>query len=159
MNATIKTLDGVIRVTVAGTSSSISASSSNSRVAEISADGYLMLRAGEKITARAQGFAGETSIQLWLYSTPTKLGEGITDQKGAYVTEQTLPESTEPGDHRLVLSAKNVDGKTVTVAFATRVIDRSLIIRVATSPFVWLLLIVLMVLALILPGRLRTRRS
>ena len=159
VDATMETTDGVIRVTVAGTSSSISASSSDGRTAEISADGYLLLRVGEKITARAQGFAGETPIQLWLYSVPTKLGEGTTDQKGAYVTEQTLPEATEPGDHRLVLSAKNVDGNTVTVAFATRVIDKSLIIRVATSPFVWLLLIVLVILALILPSRLRTRRS
>ncbi len=159
VDATIETLGGVIRVTVAGTSSSISTSSSDGRATEISADGYLMLRVGERITARAQGFAGETPIQLWLYSTPTKLGEGITDQKGAYVTEQTLPEETEPGDHRLVLSAKNVDGNTVTVAFATRVIDKSLIIRVATSPFVWLLLIVLVILALILPSRLRTHRS
>ena len=159
VQATTRVADGAIQITIAGTSSSISASSSDGRVTELSADGRLLLRVGERITARAQGFAAETGIQLWMYSTPTKLGEGVTDQRGAYVTEQVVPDSVSAGDHRLVLTSKNVEGKSITVVFAARVIDKSLIVKVATSPFAWLLLIALVIVALILPSRLRERRS
>ncbi|MEY5059327.1 MAG: hypothetical protein RJA51_1074, partial [Actinomycetota bacterium] len=150
---------GVISVTVAGVRSSLSATSDGTGGGQINADGVLVVRPGEPVTASAEGLSPGSTTEVWLYSTPVRLGDAVTDARGAFVVVADLPRDTATGDHRLVVSGDTPGGDEVAIAFAVEVLGRSTLARVASSPLVWILLVLMVIVALVLPNSLRRRHT
>jgi hypothetical protein len=103
---------------VISTTANSSASSSNSRN-----PGALALTRGKASRIRASGFAPNSRITLWLFSTPTKLSEVSTDAKGEIDIEFTLPDSIETGDHNLQVSGEHIDGSSRDLVLGVSVVE------------------------------------
>jgi hypothetical protein len=97
------TEDGISVVISKPTASSATSSDSND-------SGALVLTLGTASQIRASGFAPNSPITLWLFSTPTKLSEVITDANGEINFEFTLPNTMEVGEHNLQVSGLHIDG-------------------------------------------------
>lgn len=103
---------------VISTTANSSASSSNSRN-----PGALALTRGIASRIRASGFAPNSRITLWLFSTPTKLSEVSTDAKGEIDIEFTLPDTIETGDHNLQVSGEHIDGSSRDLVLGVSVVE------------------------------------
>jgi hypothetical protein len=103
---------------VISTTPNSSASSSNSRN-----PGALALTRGIASRIRASGFAPNSRITLWLFSTPTKLSEVSTDAKGEIDVEFTLPDTIETGDHNLQVSGEHIDGSSRDLVLGVSVVE------------------------------------
>jgi hypothetical protein len=75
---------------------------------------------------RASGFAPNSLITLWLFSTPTKLSEVVSDANGEIDLEFTLPETIEAGDHNLQVSGKHIDGSSRDLVIGVSVVEETI---------------------------------
>ena len=63
---------------------------------------------GQKVTISGTGFAAGSPVSLGIYSTPTPLGEVITDASGAFSTTISIPKFT--GHHTVVAAGTDPAG-------------------------------------------------
>lgn len=155
VDASTEVAGGVVTVTVAGVSSSLTTSADVSGSLRIDADGVLLVRQGEPILASARGLAPATVADVWLYSSPVRLGDAMTDASGGFVVQSDLPDDVVTGNHRLVVAGKTETGDDIAVAFAVRVTGASAFMRIASSPLIWILIVLMVLAALLLPSRIR----
>jgi Ca2+-binding RTX toxin-like protein len=115
------------------------------------------VRPGESVTVTGSGFPEGTSALVELLSTPVRLGS-LSVTGGTASGTFTIPRSTAPGDHHIVLTAQAPDG-TITSASAALRVEGALprtgsrTLEVAR----WGLLLV--GLGLLASGRAQTRRA
>ncbi|MDP9429377.1 MAG: hypothetical protein M3Q47_11135 [Actinomycetota bacterium] len=57
---------------------------------------------GERITVSGKGYAPGSAIDLYIFSTPRRLGSATTDASGAFTATVTLPAGLAAGTHHLV---------------------------------------------------------
>ena len=88
--------------------------------------GALSLIRGLASRIRATGFAPNSLITLWLFSTPTKLSEVMTDANGEINLEFTLPETIEKGEHNLQVSGKHSDGSKRDLVMGVSVVEEEI---------------------------------
>lgn len=148
-----------ITVTVAGTHTQLSATAPDGTSINISADGVLVVKHGSYVSTATSGFSPYSSVESWCYSTPTKLGAEQTDEQGATRSRYLISDKIRTGKHHLVVRGINSSGQSLTIGFAMRITEDSFIVRFATSPFVWVILIFALLIALFIPGRLRQRNT
>jgi hypothetical protein len=146
-----------ITVSVFGTSTTLSATAPDGTTINITADGVLEVRRGSSVSTATDGFGPYSPVETWCYSSPIKLGVKTTNSLGETDGEYRLPPSISTGNHRLVIRGSNATGQSITIGFAMRVTEESLISRIATSPAVWVILTLALLLALFIPGRVRRR--
>jgi hypothetical protein len=106
---------------VISTRNTSSASSSNS-----GKSGPLTLPRGMATRVRASGFAPNSQITFWLFSTPTKLSEVTTDANGEIDLEFTLPDTIEIGDHNLQVSGEHIDGSSRDLVIGVSVVEEKI---------------------------------
>ena len=66
-------------------------------------------------------FAANTDLTVELRSTPVTLGTVATDAAGAFSTTVTIPATTDPGAHRIVVTAAT--GATAEIVFEVLAAD------------------------------------
>ncbi len=71
---------------------------------------------GEVLTVIVGGFAPESLVHVFLYSTPELLASGLTDALGQASFAVTVPSDAALGDHTLVASGLNASGETATAS-------------------------------------------
>jgi hypothetical protein len=98
----ITTSDG-LRVVIAARKKTDNPDSFNSRGMPIFTAGDLFLIAGG-------GLMPNTVASTWLFSTPTKLGELMTNAQGSFEETYPIGENFPPGDHTAQLNAIAPDG-------------------------------------------------
>jgi hypothetical protein len=113
------TEDGISVVISSSNNSRGTSSNSNNR-------GALALTRGTSSQIRASGFAPNSPITLWLFSTPTKLSEVITDANGEINFEFSLPDTIEVGEHNLQVSGKHFDGSSRDLVIGVSVIEEEI---------------------------------
>jgi hypothetical protein len=74
---------------------------------------------GEKLTISGSGFAAGSPVDLGIYSTPTPLGEVITDASGAFSATVLIPKFT--GHHTLVVAGTDPTGATMFLSARTTI--------------------------------------
>jgi hypothetical protein len=120
-------------------------------------DGNLRLTGGDVVKLNIGGFKPKSKVDVWLFSTPKRLGSAEVDANGRMSGSFTIPKLVEKGPHRIAITAKLPNGKsaTFTVGIAVGEIARtSTITRVLIA-----IPIALAVLAgFMLPNQLRRRR-
>jgi hypothetical protein len=100
---------GNFAVTLAATSAEGSDTNLNSQ-------GELVLTSGMFATFSGTGFAPNTEIVVWMFSTPRQLGTVVTDESGNFVGKLPIPTDMEAGDHTVQLNGLTEDGETRSLA-------------------------------------------
>jgi len=131
---------------------------STGKTVALDSDGNVHLSSGDVIKVSVGGFKPDSNVQVWLFSTPTQLGSAIVGADGAMNGEYKLPVGITAGSHRVVVTAKLLDGKPTTFTFGILVGEIS-----NTSTLTRVLIAIPISLAIgfgfLLPTRLRRRRQ
>lgn len=64
---------------------------------------------GGKLVVTGTGFDPNDSIELWLHSTPVLLAQNNVGGNGQFAKQVTIPLTTSPGTHKVVVSTSNGD--------------------------------------------------
>ena len=124
----------------------------------LDSSGAVHLSVGDVIKLSVGGFDPGSIVQVWLFSTPTKLGSLVVGDDGTINGLFSVPTGIKSGSHRVVISAKLANGKPTTFTLGI------LIGKVSkTSTLTRVLIAIPISLAVgfgfILPTQLRRRRK
>jgi hypothetical protein len=68
------------------------------------------LAAGQSVTLTGSGYAANSTVDLYVYSTPRKIGTVTTDAEGGFTVTVTVPADLAPGAHHLVAAGVDPSG-------------------------------------------------
>jgi hypothetical protein len=114
-NTALKIDGGEFNVTLSASSAAGTSSSLNSL-------GELILTSGNFATFSGTGFAPNSEIVVWLFSTPTKLGTVVTDASGSFSGSLAVPSDLEAGQHTVQLNGETSDGETRSLAVGVELV-------------------------------------
>ena len=145
-------------VTAGSLSATLSGLDKTGNRAALDSNGVVHLAVGDVIKISLGGFKPESLVEVWLFSTPTKLGTAEVGSDGKMSGEYKLPFGTKSGSHRVVVTAKLTNGKPTTFTLGILVGDIS-----TTSTLTRVLIAIPISLAIgfgfLLPTRIRRRRK
>lgn len=151
VNNTLVLTSGPIKLVIA-------AVDENGNILPLDANGNIRLTSNRLLTITAENLAASAGVQLWIFSTPTKLGEFTTTNIGGLKETISVPKSVANGSHRLVLTQKTKRGNETLLAVGIAIGEKSS----RNWSLGWILfppLGVASVLALVLPARRRRRKA
>jgi hypothetical protein len=144
-------------VTAGSLSATLSGLDKAGKRSPLDSDGNIHLNAGDEIKISVGGFKPGSSVEVWLFSTPTQLGTAVVGMDGTVSGTFRLPAGTKSGSHRIVISTKLPNGKPTTFTLGILVGDIS-----TTSTLTRVLIAIPITLAIgfgfLLPTQLRRRR-
>ena len=145
-------------VTAGSLSATLSGLDKTGNRAALDSNGVVHLDVGDVIKISLGGFKPESIVEVWLFSTPTKLGTAEVGADGKMSGAYKLPFGTKSGSHRVVVSAKLPNGKPTTFTLGILVGDIS-----TTSTLTRVLIAIPITLAIgfgfLLPTQLRRRKT
>lgn len=152
---TIERRDNQVIISVGQMSATVAAVDTSGETLGLDSGGNVVLHDGDKIAIKVNGFAPESTVDAWLFSTPFFLGSSKVDPHGSLSTVLKVPNGVPHGAHRIAIDAVTPDGKPTTFTLGVRVgdVEKS---RVTT----WLIVIPVLLAvvgALVLPAVLRRR--
>jgi hypothetical protein len=83
----------------------------------LDSDGNVHLSSGDVIKVSVGGFKPDSIVEVWLFSTPTQLGSAFVAADGTMNGTYKLPFGVKSGSHRVVVTAKLLNGKATTFTF------------------------------------------
>jgi hypothetical protein len=101
----------------------LSASSAPGVNSALSSRGELVLTTGNYASFSGAGFAPNSEIVVWLFSTPTKLGTVVTDASGSFSGSLEVPSNLESGQHTVQLNGETSDGETRSLAVGVELVS------------------------------------
>jgi len=123
----------------------------------LDSDGNLHLSVGDVINVSVGGFKPDSVVEVWLFSTPKKLGTIVVGADGKVDGKFSIPAGIKSGSHRVVITAKLANGKPTTFTLGILVGNIS-----KTSTLTRVLIAIPITLAIgfgfLLPTQLRRRR-
>ena len=156
-DATVTRENNQMVVTAGSLSATLSGVDKAGKTSPLDSDGNIHLAGGDVIRISVGGFKTGSLVEVWLFSTPTKLGSAVVGADGAINGLFTIPMGIESGSHRVVISAKLPNGKPTTFTLGILVGDIS-----TTSTLTRVLIAIPITLAIgfgfLLPTQLRRRR-
>ena len=145
-------------VTAGSLSATLSGLDKTGKRAALDSNGVVHLAVGDVIKISLGGFKPESIVEVWLFSTPTKLGTAEVGSDGKMSGEYKLPFGTKSGAHRVVVTAKLPNGKPTTFTLGILVGDIS-----TTSTLTRVLIAVPISIAIffgfLLPTRVKRRKK
>jgi hypothetical protein len=139
-------------------SATLTGITSSGEIAALDEDGAVRLSNEDSFEIQLEGFSPNSDVEVWMYSTPSKLGITAVDALGKGTERYAVVDSIEPGAHRIVLRGENSDGKKLEIAFGMFIGFEN-----STSTAARIIIIVPIALAilfgLLLPTALRRRRK
>lgn len=145
-------------VTAGSMSATVYGETSDGQRIALDADGNLQLNEGDSVVVEGNGFEADATVDIWLFSTPTRLGDLPTSSSGTVSGSFEVPVSMEPGAHRLVLKGTSADGKDAVIGVGLYLGDYE------TEGGInrWLIIVPLVlatILGLVIPTTVRRRRA
>ena len=157
-DATVSRENNQMVVTAGSLSATLSGLDEAGKTSPLDSDGNIHLAGGDVIKISVGGFKTGSLVEVWLFSTPTKLGSAVVGADGAINGLFTIPMGIKSGSHRVVISAKLPNGKPTTFTLGILVGDIS-----TTSTLTRVLIAIPITLAIgfgfLLPTQLRRRRK
>jgi hypothetical protein len=157
-DATVTRENNQMVITSGALSATLSGIDKSGKTAPLDSDGTVHLSGGDTIKISLGGFKAASPVDVWLFSTPTKLGSAVVGADGTVTGEYRLPVGIKSGAHRVVISAKLPNGKPTTFTLGILVGDIS-----TTSTLTRVLIAIPITLAIgfgfLLPTQLRRRRK
>ncbi|MCX6527326.1 MAG: hypothetical protein NTU52_04965, partial [Actinobacteria bacterium] len=84
---------------------------------------FLRIYRNRTVLLHGEGFASNTEIEVWMNSTPTKIGTIITKADGGFSEPLSIPPGIELGEHTLTLSGVLADGTMSRSSIGAIVVD------------------------------------
>jgi len=157
-DATVTRENNQMVVNAGSLSATMSGLDKTGKIAPLDSDGNIHLEGGDVIKISVGGFKPGTLVEVWLFSTPTKLGSVVVGADGAVTGAYRLPVGIKSGSHRVVVTARMANGKPTTFTLGILVGDIS-----STSTLTRVLIAIPITLAVgfgfLLPTQLRRRRK
>jgi hypothetical protein len=157
-DATVTRENNRMVVTAGSLSATLSGVDKAGKTSPLDSDGNIHLTGGDVIRISVGGFKTGSLVEVWLFSTPTKLGSAVVGADGAINGLFTIPMGVKSGSHRVVISAKLPNGKPTTFTLGILVGEIS-----TTSTLTRVLIAIPITLAIgfgfLLPTQLRRRRK
>jgi hypothetical protein len=123
----------------------------------LDSEGNLHLSIGDVIKVSVGGFKPGSTVEVWLFSTPRKLGTIVVGSDGKVEGQFAIPGGIKSGSHRVVITAKLANGKPTTFTLGILVGNIS-----KTSTLTRVLIAIPITLAIgfgfLLPTQMRHRR-
>jgi hypothetical protein len=113
-DATVTRDNNQMVVTAGSLSATLSSLDESGKIAPLDSDGNVHLSGGDVIKVSVGGFDPGSVVEVWLFSTPTKLGSAVVGADGSINGLFTIPIGIKSGSHRVVISAKLANGKATT---------------------------------------------
>ncbi|MEY2967301.1 MAG: hypothetical protein RLY50_1351 [Actinomycetota bacterium] len=110
IEATTTRADNELTVSAAGYSVTIAAVDDAGNVKPLSADGSVLVEPNDRLRISGTGFAEGTNVDVWMFSTPTLLGNVEVSANGSLSATYRVPDDAERGEHRISLVGKDSDG-------------------------------------------------
>lgn len=110
-----------VTASAAGITAVFSGLTPDGKVVALDENGNLQLNPEDKIVVDAKGFTAGEDVEVWMYSTPVKLGTIAASTSGSISGTFDLPQSLESGDHRIVLDGPNGLGQDVSIGLGISV--------------------------------------
>jgi hypothetical protein len=124
----------------------------------LDADGNLRLVGGDVLRINMGGFKVATQVEVWMFSTPVRLGTAKVEADGRVSGTFTIPKNIEDGSHRIAVTAKLPNGKSTTFTLGILVGNIA-----TTSTLTRVLIAIPITLAMgfgfLLPNQIRRRRK
>lgn len=155
---TIERVENQIVVQVGSINATFSAVDGGGSSAALDGNGNLRLNPGDTVRIAASGFEPNSMVELWLFSTPVRLGELSVRSDGAVTGDFAIPSDVKIGAHRIAIIARTSEGKSTTLALGIRVGTAEDSDRVSFW-FIAPPLILAVLVALVLPATRRRRRT
>jgi len=156
-DATVTRENNQMVVNAGSLSATMSGLDETGKTAPLDSDGNIHLEGGDVIKISVGGFKPGTLVEVWLFSTPTKLGSVVVGTDGTVTGAYRLPVGIKSGSHRVVVTARMANGKPTTFTLGILVGDIS-----TTSTLTRVLIAIPISLAIgfgfLLPTQLRHRR-
>ena len=156
-DATITRVNNQMVVSAGSLNATLSGLDKTGMKTPLDSDGNIHLAGGDVIKISVGGFKPGTTVEVWLFSTPTKLGSVVVGADGTVTGAYKLPFGTKSGSHRVVITARMANGKPTTFTLGILVGDIS-----TTSTLTRVLIAIPITLAIgfgfLLPTQLRRRR-
>ena len=89
------------------------------------ASGLIKVFKGTSIQTSGAGFLANSPVEVWLYSTPTRLGSGNTSSDGTFEGTFEISFEIPIGEHTIVLNGMTPDNEIFTVALGIQVSDQT----------------------------------
>lgn len=158
VDTTLTRSNNALVVSGAGIEASVYGMSPEGARIDLDEDGLLRLDTQDQVVVEAEGYEAGNVVDVWMYSTPTRLGQLTVDATGAITGSFLLPESLESGDHRVVLNGQNNRGQDVILGIGVSVgeVDQS---SLASRLLIIIPVSFAILAALIIPTTLRRRRE
>jgi len=158
IDASLERLDNSYVVSGAGVSVTVSGLAADGSRIPLDPDGTLRLESGDLVAVDAAGYAAGSDIEVWMFSTPVKLGVLKTDESGGSSMVFPVPLSLESGNHRLVLRGPNSNDSDVVLSMGLALGAY----ESGTSVQTWVIAVPIaaaIILAVVIPTTLRRRRK
>lgn len=124
-------------------------------------DGSLVIKPGQKFQISGTGFAPNSEVFIWLFSTPKLLTNVDVTSQGTINAEVALKLGLPPGKHTLQVSGVHPDGTTRAIMLDVVIPEETnatVSENPSTFPF-WILIIISLVVLFMLIVLLRKKRS
>ena len=113
--ATLSRADNQITAAAGDITTTVSGLTPDGQRVSLNEEGNLVLDERDKIVVEASGIEPNEDVEVWMFSTPAKLGVIAADANGKIAGTFNLPTGIESGDHRVVLSGTNPEGTGVVI--------------------------------------------
>ena len=157
-DATVTRENNQMVVNAGSLSATMSGLDETGKTAPLDSDGNIHMEGGDVIKISVGGFKPGTLVEVWLFSTQTKLGSVVVGTDGTVTGAYRLPVGIKSGSHRVVVTARMANGKPTTFTLGILVGDIS-----TTSTLTRVLIAIPITLAVgfgfLLPTQLRRRRK
>jgi len=138
-------------------SATISGITADGAVAPLDSEGNIRLSEGDQIQVEASGFAPNSDVEVWLFSTPTLLGAVTVNAEGTASAVFPLPRGAESGNHRVALNGKNVAGDDASFAVGIVIGSNSGGVSTTGKVLIAIPIALAVLFALVIPARRRRK--
>ena len=153
--ANIARSENKVVITVGEMTATVAAVDDAGNTRPLDSAGNIVLEPGARVAVKMDGFDPGTEMEIWMYSTPVRIGTAKVGANGELDTVVAIPDDAPSGAHRIVITSKGENP--VKFTLGVRVGSYGKESNVAT----WLIVVPIVVAvlsALFLPPAFRRRR-
>ena len=155
---TLTRKDNQLQIQSGSLSATLSKTNANGVTAPLDNDGNLRLISGDIMKINLGGFKPNSNVTIWFFSTPIKLGTTKVKPDGTVSAVVRVPNEIDDGPHRVAVVAEMTNGKAATFTLGV-VVGKLKTTSTLTRILIVIPLVMAVLLGVLLPNRLRRRRT
>lgn len=132
---------------------------SDGQTIPLDSDGNLRVTGDDIVSIDGSGFLPESSVEVWMFSSPRLLSTVTADSAGRVTENVTLPGVLAEGDHRFVLNGQSSSGDDALVGLGLIVGYEGGGLSTIGKLMIALPIALAVVLGLLIPTAVRRRRK